>query len=198
MLAAIGGDIRWDVALCAGVIAIGALLVVSAPLGGARVLVPLGLVLAVFAGGAAAANLTLKGGVGDHLEHPGLLTAGTTSYHLAAGRLIVDLRDAELPPGVTTVKADVGFGQLVVRAPKGVPVELRGHASAGEVEVIGRNDEGFDAERDVTLPGGTGAGPVLRVLGHAGFGEVRMLPAGEPLPRLSDDGVVRGLPEATR
>jgi phage shock protein PspC (stress-responsive transcriptional regulator) len=198
VLAAIGGDIRWDVALCVATIAIGVLLVAGAPFGGARVLIPLGLLLAVLAGGAAAANLTLKGGVGDHLEHPGFLTAGTTSYHLAAGRLMVDLRDAELPPGVTTVKADVGFGQLVVRAPKGVPVELRGHASAGEVEVVGRDDDGFDAERVVTLPGGTGEARVLRVIGHAGFGQVRMLPATHALPRLGDHGVVRGLPEATR
>lgn len=198
LLAAIDGDIRWDVALCAGVIAIGGLLVLSAPLGGARILVPFGLLLAFLAGGAAATDLTLEGGVGDHLEHPAVLGAGTTSYHLAAGRLMVDLRDAELPPGVTTVKADVGFGQLVVRAPQGVPVELEGHASAGEVEVLGSDDDGFDARRTVALPGDTGETRILRVEGHTGFGQVRVLSAGHALPRLGDDGVVRGLPEAKR
>jgi phage shock protein PspC (stress-responsive transcriptional regulator) len=197
VLAAAGGDVRWDVALCSAVIVIGGILVVSAPLGGARILVPLGLLLAVLAGGAAAADLNLRGGAGDHLEHPAALASGTTDYHLAAGRLMIDLRDADLPPGVTRVNADVGFGQLLVRVPEGVRVELHGHASAGDVELLGRDSNGLDARRTEVLRA-TAGGPVLRVDAHTGFGQVRVIDAQHALPRLGDHATTTGLPEATR
>ncbi|MCW3000196.1 MAG: phage shock protein PspC, partial [Solirubrobacterales bacterium] len=197
VLAALGGDMRWDVALCSAVIVLGGLLVVSAPLGGARILVPFGLGLAVLAGGAAAADLNLRGGAGDRLEHPAALASGTTEYHLAAGRLMVDLRDADLPPGVTKVRADLGFGQILVRVPAGVRVELYGHASAGDVEILGRDSNGLDARRTEVLPGATG-GPVLRVDAHTGFGQVRFVDARHALPPLGDHATTAGLPEATR
>ncbi|MCW3016764.1 MAG: phage shock protein PspC [Solirubrobacterales bacterium] len=197
ILAALGGDVRWDIALCSAVIAIGVLLVVTAPLGGARILVPFGVILALLAGGAAAADLNLRGGVGDHLEHPAALASGTTAYHLAAGRLMVDLRDADLPAGVTKVDADIGFGQIVVRVPEGVRVELHGHASAGDVEIFGRDDNGLDARRTEVLPG-TDPGRVLRVDAHAGFGQVRVVDARHALPPLGDHATTAGLPEAAR
>lgn len=174
VFAAAGGDVRWDIAICCAVIAIGVGLVVSAPFGGARILVPFGLFLALLSGGAAAADLTLRGGTGDRLERPAALARGTTEYHLAAGRLMIDLRDAALQPGITRVKAELGFGQIVVRVPDGVRVELDGHASAGDVQMLGRDENGLDARSDETLAGDT-AGPVLRVDAHAGFGQVRFV-----------------------
>ncbi len=197
VLAALDGDVRWDVALCAAVIAVGGMLLLAAPLGGARILVPFGLVLALLAGTAAAADLTLRGGVGDHLERPAALASGTTAYHLAAGRLMVDLRDADLAPGTTAVRADVGFGQLVVRVPTGVRVELDGHVSAGEIDLFGRDAEGTDVRRSTVRTGPPGA-PVVRVDAHVAFGELRVVRAGQALPELSDDGEARGLPEAGR
>ncbi|MCW2957599.1 MAG: phage shock protein PspC [Solirubrobacterales bacterium] len=197
VLGALDGDVRWDVALCASVIAVGGVLAIAAPFGGARILIPFGVILAVAAGGAAAADLNLRGGVGDRLEHPAALASGETDYHLAAGRLMVDLRDADLAPGVTDVVAEVGFGQLVVRAPAGVRVELDTHVSAGEIDLFGRDSDGTDVKRSVILPGPAGA-PVLRVDAHVAFGELRVVRAGQALPKLGDDGHVRGLPEDRR
>jgi hypothetical protein len=110
---------------------------------------------------------------------------------------MVALRDADLAPGVTDVKADVGFGQLVVRVPAGVRVELDGHVSAGEVDLFGRDSEGTDVRRRLVLPGPAGA-PIVHVDAHVAFGELRVVRPGRPLPRLGDDGDVRGLPEAGR
>ncbi len=197
VIAALGGDVRWDIALCASVITLGGLLVLSAPFGGARILVPFAVGLAMLAGGAAAADLTLQGGVGDRLEHPAALASGTTAYHLAAGRLMVDLRDADLGPGRTDVKADVGFGQLVVRVPAGARLELDTHVSAGEADLFGRHHDGSDVRHSQVRSGPAG-GPVLHVDAHVAFGELRVLRAGQTLPRLSDSGSVRGLPEAKR
>ena len=189
-LAAAGTGVRWDIALCAGVIAVGAIMVAAAPFGGARILAPIGLLLAVLAGTAAAADLHLRGGAGDHLARPAALSVShDTSYNLAAGRLMVDLRNVSLSPGLTTVRAEVGFGQLVVRIPSGTQVELHAHASAGDMEIFGTDANGLDVDRSRVVNPNT-TGPVLRIYAHAGFGQVRVVSSAHPLPKLGDHGTI--------
>ena len=171
---AIGG-VRWDELLAGAVILTGGVLVASAFLGGARMLIPLGLILTCFAGVAAAANLDLRGGVGHRDYQPALQSDLHGVYRLAAGDMRLDLRGLTLPSGAeTVVKARVGMGSLRVQVPDDVTVIADGRASAGEVRVLGHRDDGIDARRVVHRDSTPGA-PVLRIDARIGLGELRVI-----------------------
>lgn len=171
VLAATGADVRWDQALAGAVVAVGVALVVGAFFGGLRALVPLGLLLALVAGVAAAADLDLRGGVGDRVARP-LSVAELSDEHLSAGNLVLDLRQVSPPPGVHHVAATVGFGQLRVRLPRGVTVRVHGRASGGEVVLPGTEVNGLDADRRVVVRGDPRR--VLDLDLKVGFGELKV------------------------
>ncbi len=168
-IGAIGGDdVRWDVLLASTVIALGAALVVAAPFGGARALIPLGLVLATGAGVAAAADLKLEGGAGERIYRPQTVAEIKPEYNLAAGRQEIDLRRLVVSRD-THIEVDQGFGELVVRLPEHTRVQVSAEVSAGEVEVLGRDANGFDADLGVTDGSGS---PTITVDAHVGFGHI--------------------------
>ena len=62
---------------------------------------------------------------------------------LAVGQLTVDLRDLGLSEGATTtVQARVGIGRLAVQVPEGVALEVDGRSGLGQVQALGRNEQG--------------------------------------------------------
>jgi phage shock protein PspC (stress-responsive transcriptional regulator) len=181
MIGAIGGeDVRWDILLASTVIALGAALVIAAPFGGARALIPLGLLLATGAGVAAAADLQLKGGAGERVYRPKVWSQIKSEYQLAAGRQELDLRDLALPDGRTKVKLEQGFGELVVRVPEHSRVVTNLRASGGDIEALGREDNGFDADLDID---GDGSGPIVDIDAHVGFGYIAVVRGNDPVGR---------------
>jgi phage shock protein PspC (stress-responsive transcriptional regulator) len=180
-IGAIGGDeVRWDILLASAIIGLGAALVVAAPFGGARALIPLGLVLAAGTGIAAAADLQLKGGAGERVYRPQLVSDIKSEYNLAAGRQELDLREVALPDGTTKVKLEQGFGELIVRVPDHSRVIADTRVSGGEIEVLGRESNGFDADVDIA---GDGSGPIVEIDAHVGFGYIGVV--------RGDDGIGR-------
>jgi phage shock protein PspC (stress-responsive transcriptional regulator) len=178
-IGAIGGDdVRWDILLASSVIAFGAALVIAAPFGGARALIPLGLLLAASGGVAAAADLQLKGGAGERVHHPLVWSDIKSEYQLAAGRQELDLRDVALPDGTTKVKLEQGFGEMIVRVPDHSRVIVNANVAGGEIEVLGREDNGFDA--DVDLPP-DGNGPIVEIDAHVGFGYIGVVRGDDPV-----------------
>ncbi|HEX6388781.1 MAG TPA: PspC domain-containing protein [Solirubrobacteraceae bacterium] len=173
-----GDEVRWDVVLAAMIIGLGAAIVIAAPFGGARALIPLGLVLASGAGIAAAADLELEGGAGERVYRPVVWSDLKSDYHLAAGRQELDLRQLALPDGRTKVKLEQGFGELVVRVPERSRVIVDAHVSGGEVEVLGRESNGFDADVDVR---GVGNGPIVEIDADLGFGYIGIVRGDDPL-----------------
>jgi phage shock protein PspC (stress-responsive transcriptional regulator) len=170
--------VGWDVVLAASVIGVGVLLVVAAPFGGARALIGLGVALAAVSGVAAAADLDLRGGTGDRRYAPAGTAELRSRYELAAGRLVLDLRGAPLDGGgQTKVAVHVGFGEAVVRLPRGVPVDVRTHVAAGQADVLGRHADGVDATQDAANPV---ALPRLRVDVKMGFGQVTVVRGDQP------------------
>ncbi len=182
-IAAVSGDsLRWDVLLASAVIVVGAVLVFAAPFGGSRALIPLGLVLALFSGVAAAADLDLRGGAGDKVVHPQTAAEMKLEYHLAAGHMVVDLRDVDLPAGTTIVKPEMGFGELVIRAPESATVTFKGHVSGGEIEAFGREANGLDADLGVTSEGRSSDAPNLQVDARVGFGHIAIVRGDDKVP----------------
>jgi phage shock protein PspC (stress-responsive transcriptional regulator) len=149
-LLAIGG--AWATASGGGavvagiIIVLGAWLVVSAFVGGARWLILPALALALPAGVVSAADLDVRGGVGERQYHP--LAAGQVrdTYRLGVGQLVVDLRDAKLPAGDRRVHIDLGVGQAVLVVPRGACVATAATLGAGQVAVFDRSSGGVDVD----------------------------------------------------
>lgn len=148
-------DPAWDTVLAVGVLATGAVALLSAPFGGARWILPLGFLAAGLGATAAATDVELRGGIGDRTERPALVADVPGTYRLAVGSLTVDLRELRLPQGTTTVRARAGVGEVVVQVPRDVTVVARGRAGAGVAEVLGEEEDGggADVTRERAAPG---------------------------------------------
>ncbi len=136
------------VAVAGIVIVIGVLLIVAAFNGGARWLIVPALLLAFPAGVVSAADVDLDGGVGEREYLPTSAADVRDSYRLGIGRLEIDLRAADLPPGDHRMKVEVGAGAAEVIVPEDVCVALDSRAGAGYVRLFNRESSGLDVDWD--------------------------------------------------
>lgn len=160
-------DLGWGGFVALAVVLTGVALVVSAFYGGARLLIPVGLLLALFLGGATAAGVSLSGGVGerDYRVVDGDDLRGR--YELGIGHLQLDLRDIELARGVTHVKAELGAGLIEVVAPDG---RFDGDdLTVGERADDGRGDGGLDHSKTIVVGSGDRR---LEIDAHVGAGVI--------------------------
>jgi phage shock protein PspC (stress-responsive transcriptional regulator) len=141
--AADGGD-----AVVAGiVIAAGLALIAGAFLDRrARWLILPALAVALPAGVVSAANLDVTGGHGERTYRPASSDAVRSSYRLGAGKLIVDLRGANLTPGDHPVKVKLGVGEAQLLVPRDVCVSTDSHFGIGGVQVFDRDAGGIDVD----------------------------------------------------
>ena len=168
-------DIDVAVGLAAGVLIVGAAIAVGAMtqrrVGG---LVFLGLILLGAFGVAAATPVSVSSGVGEKTERPESVSALDPSYELGIGELNLDLSAVSLSPGTTSVDANVGIGNLVITVPRGIALEVDAHAGVGEVDVLGRRDDGVDAQKTVSVDGSSPNGAVLNVEADIGMGNIEV------------------------
>jgi phage shock protein PspC (stress-responsive transcriptional regulator) len=158
---AIGGG--WAAATGGGtvvaglVIASGVLLVAGAFLGGARWLILPALSLGLSLAFVSAAGIDLRGGVGERDYRPVSAAQVKDRYRLGLGSLVVDLRDAQLPPGDRPLRLDIGVGEGILLVPENVCVATRAKVGMGEVAVLGRHNGGVDIdwEDSPRAPAGT-------------------------------------------
>jgi phage shock protein PspC (stress-responsive transcriptional regulator) len=162
------------------VVAIGALLVLSAFTGGARwlVLPAVAFVLAVAV--VTAAHVDLHGGIGERTYRPRSLSEVRGAYRLGAGRLEIDLRDIAFPAGNTRLHVQLGVGELVILVPRGVCVATSARIGGGYVGALEQRSGGLDvdwAERPSPPP----HTPRLVLDGNVGLGA--LLVADRPIER---------------
>jgi phage shock protein PspC (stress-responsive transcriptional regulator) len=109
-------------------------------------------------------------GIGDEnyiVTSPGALQ---DEYRVGIGTLDVDLSRMRLPLGVTHLETSVDVGDLHVVLPPGVALRGYAEARAGHVNMLGREDDGWNADVDLS-----GTGPrVLDLVAHVGAGSVRV------------------------
>jgi hypothetical protein len=176
LLDAAGMEVPWRAILPASLIAVGLACVAGAFRGRQHALMVVGVALLVVLSLAAAVDwnldVPLTGGVGDRTEQP-RSPAELTEYELAAGDLLVDLRQLQVPPGTTAVEARVGVGELVVRVPAGVSLDVQARSGLGEVQVLGEQEGGFGSRIDIIADAGGGRG-TLRLDVRVGLGQVRV------------------------
>jgi phage shock protein PspC (stress-responsive transcriptional regulator) len=140
------------------VIAAGLALIAGAFLDGrARWLILPALAVALPAGVVSAADLDVTGGHGERTYRPASSDAVRSSYRLGAGKLVVDLRAANLTPGDHRVKVSLGVGEAQLLVPRDVCVSTDSHLGIGGVQAFNRDGGGidFDWQDERRAPVGT-------------------------------------------
>jgi phage shock protein PspC (stress-responsive transcriptional regulator) len=157
------------------VVVLGVALVVTSFRGGARWLIVPALALTMGVGVASAADLDLKGGIGDRDYRPERASAiPADGYELGIGRLAVDLRGIDWSPKqVIDLDVRVGAGQAVVAVPSDVCVVADAHMGAGLIRVAGQQSDGWDV--DLATGAGARGRPQLRINAEGDAGEIRVI-----------------------
>jgi hypothetical protein len=129
------------------VIAAGLALIGGAFLDGrARWLILPALAVALPAGAVSAADIDVTGGHGERTYRPASSDAVRSSYRLGAGKLVVDLRAANLTAGDHRLKMDLGVGEAQLLVPRDVCVSTASHLGIGGVQVFNRDSGGVDVD----------------------------------------------------
>jgi phage shock protein PspC (stress-responsive transcriptional regulator) len=167
-------DVDLAVALASGVLLVGAAIAFGAMtqrrVGG---LVFLGVLLLGAFGIAAVTPVSISAGIGEKNEHPLTPAALDSTYELGMGSLELDLSDLKLPDGAAReVDARAGMGRIVITVPEGFALEIDAHAGAGQVDVLGAQDDGFDAQRTISIPGPTPNAPLLDLEADIAMGDI--------------------------
>ena len=140
--AAAGGE-----AVVAGlVIGAGVAVLAGAFLKPVRWLILPAIALALSAGVVSAAGIDLDGGIGERDYRPASVLDLEDRYELGMGRMVIDLRDTELPAGDTALEVDLGVGEAMVFVPEDVCVATRADIGAGEVLFFNRRSDGVDVD----------------------------------------------------
>jgi phage shock protein PspC (stress-responsive transcriptional regulator) len=149
---------------------LGAGLVVSAFLGRARGLIPLGLLAALALAVSPVVDEVTDHGIGDREVRVASASQLEPLYELGTGRLVVDLRNLDARDLDRPLKVSVGIGRAEVIVPDGVQVVVHGSAGAGDVELFDRSRDGMGVElRGVDGPAGSN---VLELDAEVGIGSV--------------------------
>jgi phage shock protein PspC (stress-responsive transcriptional regulator) len=156
------------------VIVAGLWIAAGALVGGTRWLILPALALAIPAGVVSAANIDVDGGIGERQYRPEAGSPLRPQYRLGIGRLVVDLRNAELAAGDQRLALDLGVGEAVVAVAPDVCVTTRARIGAGEAQVFDRRSGGVDVDwqDDRRAPAGTSR---LVVDGSIGVGALRVV-----------------------
>ena len=164
----------WRIVLAAAALGLGVLVAVGA-LTGMRVggVVVLGLGVLAALALAFAVHVPLFSGIGDETSHPTTAAAVHSSYEHGIGDFRVDLQDVSFPPGTTHVKVTLGIGNLIVTVPHDATVAVDGRASAGNVQLLGHEDNGTHVHEKVVQTG-TKPARVLVLDARVGLGELKV------------------------
>lgn len=97
------------------------------------------------------------------VERRGQLAARASGALAVLGSVVIDLRDVELPPGVTTLEVSAVLGSVEVIVPPWLAVESEGQGVLGSFESVQRMPRFADPEL-----------PVLRITGRAVLGSIEV------------------------
>ena len=149
-------------ALTVGVLGLG--LVVGAWYGRARGLIWLGLPLVLALVVIGSSGVSLEGGAGDRRYAPQRAAQIQDEYRVGVGNLRLDLTGVDFTEQLVHTKLSAGVGNVEVLLPPDVDVSIDARAGLGEVNVLGRTENGTAATRSVVDHGSSGDGSIDLVL----------------------------------
>jgi phage shock protein PspC (stress-responsive transcriptional regulator) len=138
-----------------------------------RGLIPLGVLLSI---GVVVASIAPDPRFGQITAIPHTGAEVQSSYELTAGEVNLDLTKIDDIQDLNrTIAVDVVTGHISVTVPAGVDVSVQSHANAGDLEILGRQANGTDAELAVSPDHATDPAPDLVLDLHVGLGEVDVI-----------------------
>jgi phage shock protein PspC (stress-responsive transcriptional regulator) len=146
-------DVNITIALAIATLFVGAVLVLSSWVGRARGLILIGILLAGLTAASSAIDVPLRGGFGNRIYRPTSVDAIRPKYQLAAGRMVLDLRQLPATATPPTIVATVGFGELDVDVSTAQTVTVDAHAGAGNIEIFGIDSNGWHVSSHQVAPG---------------------------------------------
>jgi hypothetical protein len=173
--------LSWESVLSGLLIALGAGMVMTARRPRGRGLILLGVALTLVLAGTSSVDVGLaKDGVGDRSLHPPTLAAARTYPSFFAGHLDVDLRDLDVPVGESSLRYQIGVGELVIRLPKdeSVGVRITSSVRGGELKILGQVRSGSNVSLPYSDPNFDAAERRLVVDLSAGFASVQVTRGG--------------------
>jgi phage shock protein PspC (stress-responsive transcriptional regulator) len=169
LIAAIGGGVAVAIiAVCAG---LG--LIAAGMLGGPRWLILPVVVLVMPLAVVSAADIDLRGGVGEREYNPRTVAELRPQYKLGVGHMELDLRRLDLS-APATVNVKLGMGEARLRVPAGTCVLTDAQIGVGAADIPDRAGQGFDVSVDRGVEGPR----TLRVNADIGVGHLRIDNAG--------------------
>ncbi|MGH3440999.1 MAG: hypothetical protein ACRDUY_02935, partial [Nitriliruptorales bacterium] len=142
-----------DQYLAAVVIVLGVGLLVGTWWGRARWLLVLGIILLPLLAFFSAFDMNVRGPMGDLRYRPASLAEVRDSYDVAAGTLLLDLRNVDFGGETVEIDLNVGAGEIVVLVPEDVDLDVEASIGAGELDVENRNWEAFGLRESVSFDG---------------------------------------------
>lgn len=139
-------DLSPEAYLATALLVTGLGLIVGTWWGRSRLLIVFGALLTLALGAVAAIDVPFRGGFGEKSVHPVSLDEVRSEYRLASGQLQVDLSRVDFEGRAVDIEATVAFGELEITLPPEVAVEVVAEAKAGQIDVLGQDDEGIGAE----------------------------------------------------
>jgi phage shock protein PspC (stress-responsive transcriptional regulator) len=140
---ATGADVDWRIVFAVAAVILGGLVAAGAATGhSVGSVIALGVVMLGLLAVALVVRVPIFAGVGDRISHPVAFTSVGSKYQQGIGNLDVDLQDVRFPVGAKHVKVQLGVGDLIVRVPDDITVEVDARAGAGQVTLFGQADDG--------------------------------------------------------
>lgn len=165
-------DPNWRVLLPVTLIGVGGLMVLLALAGrGAAVLIGTGTLLTVLVVIAAIIPANPSFRVGEQTIQPVTVDEVQARYSHGMGTLTIDLRDLALDSNLD-LEASTGIGELIVRVPDDVALDVTARVGVGSASAGGRTSDGFGARLEARVPGD---GPTIRLELSVGIGEIRVV-----------------------
>jgi phage shock protein PspC (stress-responsive transcriptional regulator) len=165
LIAALGGG----VAVAVIAIAAGLGLVAAGLLGGPRWLILPVVVLVMPLAVVSAADIDLRGGVGDREIRPRTVADLEPHYRLGVGQMDLDLRALELPAD-TRLDVKLGVGEAHLRVPAGTCVVTDGQIGVGSADIPQPAGKGLD----VSVDHGVAGVRTLRLNADIGVGHLQI------------------------
>lgn len=159
-----GADPAPEHYLAAAVGVLGLGLLVGARYGRARGLAWFGLPMLLLLTVVGSTGVSLRGGVGERIYTPDRAVEIRDEYRLGVGSLRLDLSDVDLSGQLKRVTLSSGVGDIEVIVPADADVSIEGRAGAGEVDILGRREDGTSAEVGLVDYGPGGDGRIDLVL----------------------------------
>jgi phage shock protein PspC (stress-responsive transcriptional regulator) len=165
------GGVQLQDGLAIALVILGGGFVLGAFVGGSRALVFPAFVVGAALVFTSIVDIPWAGGIGDRRWEVDEASDLRGDYEVGIGQGTLDLTELTLGAGRhREVHASVGIGELRVIVPDDLNLEVTTHVGAGDIDVLGRHDEGVGVDLDRDFDGSSRSGTIeldLEVgLGH--------------------------------